>query len=616
MGDVIRELGHLAELAKRDPHYRFDRLYRLLRQAPLLELAKQRIAGNHGARTPGVDGRTLADETTEEITRLSAELAAGSYRPLPVRRVYIPKRNGKLRPLGIPASRDKIVQAGVSLILEALYEPVFRDCSHGFRPERSAITALRRVASAYRAGVTWVIEGDITDCFGSIPHGVILNCLRKRIKDERFIDLIRRMLQAGVMEQGSYSPTYAGTPQGGVASPILANIVLHELDCWLEDVMGLNPAPETPQETNARSNPAYTRLHYRIMDLQRYLDGKRPMPKHKTADELRQELREKLRLRRLQPRSLPRRRLYYARYADDFLIVLCHTSKAEARQLKAAIAAWMQAHLGLTLNLEKTHITHWRDRLRFLGYNLQAYSNPNGTHWLRLSVPVDALRKVVEKVKQATAYPQAPECDVFANVNAVVRGWMNYYRYAHDSSPVGGKLSMVVFWRTVHYLAQKHRRSLARIMHGHYARDPATGWKALFVYKPGKPPTAENRYFIWHRPPKRLPVGLPSAANVADRPAYVDYRWAEGRSLQQRNATWAAAGGKCQECGASGVTLYVHHPSHLNKAKRVAKGYGNVAASGYEQTTVLLCHACHLAYHQGDFRQQRGKHDAGKPDAA
>jgi len=199
MVDVIQELGHLKKLAKEDHNKRFNRLYRLLRQEAFLQIAKQDIAGNKGARTPGVDGQTIDDITSKQITKLGRELVEGRYQPQPVRRQYIPKRNGKLRPLGIPASRDKVIQSGVALILNAIYEPVFRNCSHGFRPERSPITALRQVWSAYRAGATWIIEGDITDCFGSLPHQVILNCLRKRIQDERFIDLIRKLLQAGVM---------------------------------------------------------------------------------------------------------------------------------------------------------------------------------------------------------------------------------------------------------------------------------------------------------------------------------------------------------------------------------------------------------------------------------
>ena len=289
MRDVLLELDHLKKLAAQDPTKRFDRLYRLVGQRQLLALARERIAGNTGAHTPGVDGRTIEDATNEVIQHLSDDLRQGQYHPRPVRRVYIPKRNGKLRPLGIPTSQDRIVQASAALILEALYEPIFRDCSHGFRPGRSTITALRQVTTAYRTGATWIIEGDITDCFGSLSHGVILNCLRKRIQDERFIDLIRQMLQAGVMETGRFTPTFSGTPQGGIVSPLLANIVLHEFDRWLETQQGVNPPPLTAHDMNARSNPEYMRLHHRIMSIKRYLDGKRPMPKTATVEGLRQD---------------------------------------------------------------------------------------------------------------------------------------------------------------------------------------------------------------------------------------------------------------------------------------------------------------------------------------
>ena len=485
---VIQELRHLEKLAKEDPTRRFDRLYRLLRQVPFLRYAQECIQGNHGAQTPGVDGRTLSDLQIEDLERLSQELTDGSYQPQPVRRVYIPKSNGKLRPLGIPSSRDKIVESGLALILNALYEPLFHDSSHGFRPGRSTITALRQVSTAYRAGATWIIEGDLADCFGSISHGVLLNCLRKRIRDERLIELIRRLLKAGVMEAGQYRPSYSGTPQGGVASPVLANVVLHELDDWLIRHYGINPPPESTQARNARSNPAYMRLHYRITDLRRYLDGKRPLPKGMTVEAARQELRETLRLRAQQPRSLPRRVLYYTRYADDFLIVLCNTSKAEAEQMKATLTVWLKDQLELTLNQEKTLITHWHERLRFLGYELEGRRNPNGSGWLHLNVPKAAVREVVAKIQRATRYPQAPEYDVFSNVNAVARGWTNYYRYAHDNNVVASKLALVIFWRTAHYLATKHKCSIAKIVRRQYTRDPATGCKALFTYQPGRAP--------------------------------------------------------------------------------------------------------------------------------
>ncbi|HVN53754.1 MAG TPA: group II intron reverse transcriptase/maturase [Anaerolineaceae bacterium] len=597
MADVTAELEHLKILAKGDPSKRFDRLYRLLKQPGLLAIAKGRIAGNKGAQTPGVDGQTMADMTNPAILRLSDELQAGTYQPKPVRRVYIPKKNGKLRPLGIPASRDKIVQAGVAFILEALYEPIFRKCSHGFRPEHSPITALRQISTAYRSGAKWIIEGDITDCFGSIPHGAILNCLRKRIKDERFIDLIRKMLQAGVMEAGSFAKSFSGTPQGGIASPILANVVLHELDTWLETQRGVNPHPETATERNARSNPEYMRLHHRIMDIQRCLDGKRPMPKKATPEGLRAELREKLYLRSLQPRSLPRKVTYYTRYADDFVVLLCDASKADALQLKTQIAEWMQLRLGLTLNQDKTHVTHWQEKVRFLGYNLQGRKNRNGTGWMFLETPKEAVRNVVAKIQQATRYPQAPEYDVFQNVNAVARGWSNYYRYAHNNNVIGGKLSLVIYWRTVHYLGKRHHRSIAKVMKNHYARDPHTGCKGLYVYKPGKPSTLENRCFIWHKTLPRKSIGLPWVSEVQDIQPYIDRGWAQGRSLHKKLETRERADLKCEHCGMSGVTLYVHHPNRLVKAKRDKKGMGNVAQSGMEQRTILLCRACHTAYH-------------------
>lgn len=473
MSDVNRELEHLAKLAKEDPQKRFNRLYRLLRQPEFLLLALEKIQGNKGVRTPGVDGQLMAEVTPKEILKLSQELANRTYQPQPVRRVYIPKRSNpqKLRPLGIPTSRDRVVQAGVALILEALYEPLFRNCSHGFRPGRSTITALRPAATAYRAGGKWIVEGDLADCFGSIPHHVLLNCLRKRIRDERFIDVIRRMLQAGVMESGNYHRTYSGTPQGGIASPILANVVLHELDTWMEAELDANPPAQTYQELNARKNPEYQRLSNRISDLRRYLDGKRPKPKGRSEAELRQELRNALAARRQMPCYQPRRAIYYTRYADDFLVVLCHMSKAEATALKERMAHWLHKTLGLTLNQDKTLVTHWRERLRFLGYHLQGRHDSRGTQWLHLSVPPDAMREVVGRVQQATAYPQAPEYDVFTNVNAIARGWTNYYRFAHNSTTVAGKVATVVFWRIAHYLGKKHRHSLRKVLRRHYARD-------------------------------------------------------------------------------------------------------------------------------------------------
>jgi group II intron reverse transcriptase/maturase len=501
--------------------------------------------------------------------------------------------------LGIPTSRDKVVQAGVALILEALYEPLFRNCSQGFRPGRSPIMALRQAAVAYRAGATWIIEGDLEDCFGSIPHHAILNCLRKRIRDERFIDIIRRMLKAGVMEMGRYHQTYSGVPQGGIASPVLANVVLHEFDCWMETQQGANPPVQTSKELNARRNPEYKRLSYRIQDLRRYLDGKRPMPKDKNATELRQELREKLAERRQVRSCLPRQVIYYTRFADDFLVVLCNMPKEDSQHMKQVMADWLRETLGLNLNKEKTLVTHWQSSLRFLGYNLQGRRDARGTPWLHLSVPAEAMREVVGKIQQATVYAQAPEYDVFVNVNAIARGWTNYYRYAHNSNQAAGRLSTAVFWRVVHYLGKRHRQSLRKMMQHRYRRDPNTNCKTLFVQKPDAKPGSDSRYFLWHKRPKRRSVLTPEAITAQDRKPYLNTNWARGRSLTRRLEALAIAERTCQDCGCSDEPLYVHHANRLRNAKRVRKGYGHVAQSGHAQQGKVLCQACHLEYHHG-----------------
>ena len=321
------------------------------------------------------------------------------------------------------------------------------------------------------------------------------------------------------------------------------------------------------------------------------------MPKNTTPEELRQEYCEKLQLRKMQPRSLPRKVTYYTRYADDFMIILCNASKAEAAYMKTVIAEWMQTNLGLTLNQDKTRITHWQEKVRFLGYELEGKPNQNGTGWLHLGIPKESVRNVVSKIEQATRFSQAPEYDVFANVNAIARGWTNYYRYAHNINVTGGKLSMVIYWKTVHYLSKRHKRSIAKTMKEHYARDPKTGCLGLQVPIPGKPQSVENRYFIWHKSPTRLQLNAVQVYQVEDNQSYVNTNWAKGRSQQKKMETLAKANNRCEQCGAEGVMLYVHHPKRLEKAKRVKKGMGHVAQSGATQNTTLLCHACHMNHH-------------------
>ncbi|MGA9691448.1 MAG: reverse transcriptase/maturase family protein, partial [Pseudonocardiaceae bacterium] len=210
-----------------------EELYRQLFNPQLYLLAYGRIYSNQGAMTPGVTEETADGMSLGKIERIIDAMRHERYRFAPVRRIYIPKRNGKLRPVGLPTWSDKLVGEVVRLLLEAYYEPQFSRHSHGFRPRRGCHTALREVADLW-TGTTWFIEGDISDCFGSLDHDTMIKILSESIHDNRFLRLVRTMLEAGYLEDWTWGATLSGAPQGGVVSPLLSNIYLHKLDEFVE----------------------------------------------------------------------------------------------------------------------------------------------------------------------------------------------------------------------------------------------------------------------------------------------------------------------------------------------------------------------------------------------
>ncbi|WP_231565382.1 reverse transcriptase domain-containing protein [Sphingomonas sp. Ant H11] len=230
---ILRRLETLPALSRAGK--RVNGLHRLLRSSHLYERAYVKVSRNRGAATPGVDGQSFDGMTLERLANLARQVADGTYRPRPVRRVYIPKGNGKMRPLGIPTVDDRIVQEAARIVLAQIYDPVFSRHSHGFRTGRSCHTALEEIRNTW-TGMKWLIEVDVRGFFDNIDHDILLRLLSKRIDDPRFIGLIEKMLKAGVMDDWTFERTYSGTPQGGVISPLLANIYLHELDEFMEEM--------------------------------------------------------------------------------------------------------------------------------------------------------------------------------------------------------------------------------------------------------------------------------------------------------------------------------------------------------------------------------------------
>src|SRR4249920_2246442 len=330
-------------------------LYRQMFNRDLYLLAHGNIYSNAGAMTPGASEETADGMSEEKIEQITGLMRREKYRFSPARRVYIPKKNGKLRPLGMPSWSDKLVGEVVRLLLEAYYEPQFSDDSHGFRRERGCHTALRKINDTW-TGTTWFIEGDISDCFGSLDHEILLRILAEKIHDQRFLRLIRNMLKAGYLEDWEYRDSLSGGPQGGVVSPILSNVYLDKLDKFVEQEL----IPQYTRGNRRKCNPEYDRIQYQLARARKRGD-------RAAARDLEKQLRS---LPASDPMDPGYRRLKYTRYADDHILGFIGP-KAEAEEIKAKLAKFLRETLGLELNQQKTLITHARSQhARFLGYDI------------------------------------------------------------------------------------------------------------------------------------------------------------------------------------------------------------------------------------------------------
>src|SRR5208337_1618310 len=418
---------------------------------------------NKGALTRGVTNQTVDGMSLKRISRLVDLLQKEQFRWTPVRRTYIPKKDGSKRPLGIPSWEDKMLQEVIRMLLEAYYEPRFSAHSHGFRPKRGCHTALEELKTTCR-GTIWIIEGDISKCFDRFDHDVLIGILRRDIRDERFIRLMVGLLKAGYLEDWKWNKTLSGTPQGGVISPLLANIYLHELDTFVEEEL----IPQFTKGERRRQNPAYLRCQYE----KRVAKARNDRMTYKAYDQ--------------KQRSIPAgdthdpdyRRLRYVRYADDFLLAFVGP-KSEAEIIKDQLATFLGNELYLELSKTKTLITHAAtERARFLGYDITVgrenqwrdrtgKRSLNGAITLRL--PQDVLRKFCARYEQngkpihRGALAQESDYSIISRFQSEYRGYVQYYKLALNLHQMK-KLRWIMATSMLKTLANKYRSSVKKMI--------------------------------------------------------------------------------------------------------------------------------------------------------
>ena len=399
--------------AAADRGRRFDDLYNLVCDPAFLTMAWERVAGNKGARTPGVDRATVDHVTSGMgveafLRQVRDELKSRTFQPVPVRQVMIPKASGKLRKLGIPTVTDRVVQAALKLVLEPIFEADFQPCSYGFRPNRRAADAIAEIHHFTSKRYEWVLEADIEACFDMIDHTALMDRLRARVSDKRVLALVKAFLKAGVLTTvGTTEGTVTGTPQGGILSPLLANIALSVLDDefarrWTQEMGTAN------QRNRRRYHGEAT---YRLI-----------------------------------------------RYADDFVIVV-KGERADADQLREEVAVVL-VPMGLRLSPDKTRVVHIDDGFDFLGFHIRRMRK-RGSHksFVYTKPSTKAIASIKARVKAMT-YRATLHRDpgyLMAYLGRVLRGWANYFRHAVAKRAFNA-VDSYTWERITSWLRKKHRR--------------------------------------------------------------------------------------------------------------------------------------------------------------
>lgn len=432
---------------------KFDRLLRLIANRSWLREAARITLASSGAKTPGVDGvnkHKMEKVLALELELLRHELLTGTYRTLPARRVYIPKANGKRRPLGIPCLRDRIVQRAMLMAMEPIWESDFHPVSYGFRPARSVHHAIRTIKMQVQDGNEqtdatagrWIIEGDLASYFDTVHHRLLMKAVRKRISDQRFLALLWTIIKAGCVDRGLFRASSEGVPQGGVISPLLSNIMLHEFDQWMDAKFLSKKVRKDRWSWNFS------------------IQKQRPIA-----------LREN---RQWKPA------ISYCRYADDFVVVVKGT-KSHAEEVREGCREFLEDRLKLMLNMEKTHITHVNDGIVFLGHRMIRKRGGRGRMRVVSSIPWEKYRRFTEKlVKQLSGNYGMNTLDLVESLNRQLAGWANFYQYTDHTATIFSKVDRAVFWKFGYWLARKYKCGFRSLMRK-YVRMPARGMAKMWV---------------------------------------------------------------------------------------------------------------------------------------
>lgn len=593
MKPTIEILENVKRNSEKNKEEVFTKLYRYMLRPDLYYVAYQNLYANNGASTKGINDDTADGFSEEKITKIIKSLADETYKPSPARRTYVAKQNGKMRPLGIPTFTDKLVQEVLRMILESVYEPVFLETSHGFRPNKSCHTALKSIKNGFN-GVRWFIEGDIKGCFDNINHAKLVEFIGTKIKDARLVKLTWKFLKAGYMEGWKYNATYSGTPQGGIVSPIFANIYLHELDKF---------AKTLAENFNKPAKQKYTDEYNAV---RREMERAKSHLKKATGDKkaellkLKNELRAKL--LKTPSKSQTDKKLKYVRYADDFLIGV-NGSREDCDLLKQMLSEFISGTLKMELSEEKTLITHSNEYARFLGYDVRVRRNgqikPAGkdgvkrtlSNVVELNIPLDdkimkfLFNKGVIRQNDGKIYPthrnkllHCTELEVVATYNSEIRGICNYYSLASNFNKLN-YFAYLMEYSCLKTLAAKHKSTCSKEKRRY--KDGKGGWGIPYKTKSGEKRCNFAKYAECKKSKYSSDIISNTAVIHSCNPTTFESR---------------ITAKTCELCGTTEAKHYEVH--HVNKLKNLkGKALWEQAMIAKRRKTLVLCRECHHKIH-------------------